>query len=437
MLLGCNMNFKEYLEFVEAMTLSAEDLDFNVREDSVICNFNHDGNKFTVRMNRGRDGGVDYVWSVNFEGPAGYRTTKMSGSSSTAVYNKLLSCVRKLFATQKVNGLKFSPAETHMTIPYDLFYRSFLRPDPPLGAGFLMVTPNVYLAKDKVKELDLVTNVLPANRMQMAKVELIKIDKAISRIYDRINRGTGFVTDRKTLDDLESKRNEIANKFRNYEKDYNYTLKKNKDRQEAARIAAERELDRVREEEKMERKRVRAAKVERMKTLQEKVLVMKDSLPPSTLVRQEIKTILASAPWISIQSITDDSAWILFGNEEMDERVASRLIYFDEAEYIISNFVVMSEKKMRKTARRIYSALLKNPQTASEEGMSRVLSILPEDLRTQVRKIGPLARGIEFTKNQLKNMARDVFQVPMDTYRYWSGKPDPEETRARERRDIW
>lgn len=432
------MNFAEYLQFVEAMTLSAKDLDFEVHDGLVSCGFEHDGNQYEVKMSRALEQGVDYVWTVYFTGPRGTSTTKSSGTSSTAIYNKLLSCVQKLFKTQKVNGLYFSPAESGMTIPYDLFYRSFLRPDPPRGAGFLMVSPNLYLSKEKVKELDIVANVLPANRVQMAKVELVKIDKAIKRIHDRIKSGTGFATDLHTLNDLAAKRNEILNKYQKTEKDYNDTLFRTRDRREQARIAAERESNRIREEEAREKERVRAMKVENIKSFLGKTLVMRNSLPQSELVSLRTMNILASAPWISIDAEDIDYIMMTFGKREMGEGIAERhRVYFEEADYIVSNFVKMDAKEKRRLGKRIYSALMNNPETDTQETMEDAVYKLPDDLRVQIANIGNFTRGFEKTKKAVKGVVKDMAQVPMHTYRYWAGKPDPEEVRARERDDIW
>lgn len=456
------MNFADYLQFMEAMTLSAEDLDFDVRNPSLIlCSFKHDGKEYKVKMSRGFEQGVDYVWGVYFEGPRGTRTTNTSGTSSTAVYNKLLSCVQKLFKTEKVNGLKFTPAEEGMAIPYDLFYRSFLRPNPPRGAGFLMVSPYLYLSKDKVREVDFVPNVMPAYKMQMAKIELVKVEKAIGRIYDRINSGTGFATDRRTLSDLEAKKNLIVNKFSKTERDYSDSVFERRDRREDARIAAERESNRIRQEEARirqeearEQERVRAAKTENIKSFSGKILVMGGSLPYSELVRSEVRNILVSSPWISINAGDEDSRGqlvIMMSTIKNGKiRKSSRSVDFEEANYIVSNFVEMGVKEQLRLAKRIYSDLINSPESSDPQKMSDVVEKLPKDLRVQIANIGDFTRGFEKTKKVVKGAVKDIAKaakdsfkdianVPVDTYRYWSGKQDPEEVRARGRNpdDIW
>jgi len=436
------MNFADYLQFMEAMTLSAEDLDFEVRGSLILCSFKHDGKEYKVKMTKGFEQGVDYVWSVYFEGPRGTRTTNTSGTSSTAVYNKLLSCVQKLFKTEKVNGLKFSPAEEGMAIPYDLFYRSFLRPNPPSGAGFLMVSPYLYLAKDKVREVDLVANVMPAYKMQTAKIELVKVEKAIGRIYDRINSGTGFATDRRTLSDLEEKKNLIMNKFSKTERDYNDSVFKRRERRENARIAAERESNRIgqeesriRQEEAEERERVRVAKTENIKSFSGKILVMGGSLPYSELVRSEVRNILVSAPWISINAGLEDSRGqlviIMSTIKNGEIRKSSRPVDFEEANYIVSNFVEMGIKEQRRLAKRIYSDLINSPETSEPDRMSDAVEKFPNDLRVQIANIGDFTRGFEKTKKVVRGAVKDIAQVPVDTYRYWAGKQDPEDARAR------
>jgi hypothetical protein len=179
-------------------------------------------------------------------------------------------------------------------------------------------------------------------------------------------------------------------------------------------------------------------KVENIKSFWGKTLVMRNSLPQSELVSLRTMNILASAPWISIDADDIDYIMMTFGKREMGEGIAERhRVYFEEADYIVSNFVKMDAKEKRRLGKRIYSALINNPETDTQEKMEDAVYKLPDDLRVQIANIGNFTRGFEKTKKAVKGVVKDMAQVPMHTYRYWAGKPDPEEVRARERDDIW
>jgi len=219
------MNFKEYLQFSEAMTLSAQDINLIKRRDDIECNFKHEGDTFWVFMKKDNDD----VWHIDFMGPNGFDLTGISGGASYVIYNKMLSCIKKLFENYPVGGISFVSAVESMQVPYNLFYTNFLRPNPPKGAGFLKVNDTLYLSKDKVRELGYTGVVLPANRLRMVDLERIKNQKAIDRITDRINSGRAFATDHQTLQDLEAKYKQIGTKMQQIEKDYYAAMRKRAD----------------------------------------------------------------------------------------------------------------------------------------------------------------------------------------------------------------
>ena len=421
------MNFKEYLQFVEAMTMSAEDLNYNKRYDSlIVCSFKHDGNDYEVKFGKSVWQGVPDVWGVVFSGPAGTRTTGTTGTASSMVYNKLLSCIKKLFENETVNGINFRPAEEGMAIPYDLFYRNFLRPNPPKGAGFLMVSPELYLSKDKVREMAYTGNLLAANRMQMAKIELIKIDKAMGRIFDRINRGKAFATDQKTLDDLEQKKSEIYSKYQQLEREYQLSTIKTQNRREEARRRAEEEAQRISAERERERLRIHDEKMQKIRTMIDKTLVRRGDLPPDELVLAGYMEKLKVAPWVALVQGNDDEHFdVVFGEDlTSGNRISTETgSYFDLSDYIIQHFVEMPAGDKQKLARRIYAKLLRLKNKTNERQINYMVSKLPLDLRGELSDLGPFARGVE----RLKKKAGELGEIPMQTYRYWSGKPNPED----------
>lgn len=220
------MNFREYIEFVEAMTMSAGDIKLDKSDEHLGCRFMHDGENYNVEMWRFKDDGIDYIWSVDFDGPKGTNLTGKAGTASSIIYNKMLSCVKKLFEIHPVNGLSFTAGKSTMKVPYDLFYRNFLRPNPPNGAGFLKVDNDLYLSKDKVKEMNYTKVALSANRFHMADVENVKNKKAIERILKRTDSGKAFPTDFKTLEDLEKKDRDIEMKLAQAKKNHQAALQR-------------------------------------------------------------------------------------------------------------------------------------------------------------------------------------------------------------------
>lgn len=421
------MNFKEYLQFVEAMTMSAEDLDFNkVNSEMIHCGFMHDGKEYSVKLGKSMWMGVSNLWGVTFIGPSGVHTTRTTGTASSAVYNKLLSCIKKLFETETVNGLIFKPAEDGMAIPYDLFYRNFLRPDPPRGAGFLMVSPELYLSKEKVREMEFTGNVLAANRMQMAKVELIKIDKAMGRILDRISSGKAFATDQKTLDDLEQKKSDIYRKYQQLERDYQLSTIKTQNRREEARRRAEEEAQRLRDEQERERLRIRNEKLQKIRTILDKTLVRRGDLPSTNDITSGTMERLKSAPWLAlVQGYIEEDQKIIFGKDLTSDNIISSesTSFLDLSYYIFQHFVEMPAGDKKKLARRIYAKLLRLKDKSGERQINRMVSKLPLDLRGELSDLGPFARGVE----RLKKKAGELGEIPMHTYRYWTGKDDNED----------
>jgi hypothetical protein len=412
------MNFREYIEFIEAMTMSVDvDMQNIGDSDSIIkCSFEHDGREYQVWMTKSVYKEIDNVWEVVFQGPHGVSTTNFSGTGSSAVYNKMLSCVKKLFDSKEVAGIKFKPAEMGMAIPYDLFYRNFLRPSPPKGAGFLMVTPDLYLSKDKIRELDYTDQVIPANRLHVAKIELAKVRKAIGRIYDRINRGKAFATDKKNLEDLEAKRDQIDAHHGAMERDFYGKMSSSNHRRSQVRQRAEAEALRLSDEREAERRRIRDEKMQKINSLLDKTLVRRGELPASDIVDSYMIEQLKSAPWIAITGdVGESNLRLMIGSDKLTQYRILRS-YFEAFDYIVENFVEMSAVQKRSLAKRIYSFFIGMPKHDIDIRVPN----LPKDLQVELNNLGPIVRGVEKLKTGVK-------KIPMQTYRYWSGKPEPEE----------
>ena len=198
------MRFRDYIIFDEAMGMPTDGLRVRDYGSSVTCHFDHGGDRYKVEMLHGEAYGIPEVWEVEFIGPGGVSTTGVSGTSSSAIYSRMLGCIKKLFETRRVNGLSFSPAEDAMLVPYDLFYRKYLRPDPPAGMGFLKVSPSLYLSKGVIRSSGIGGLVLPAARVSRDNVAMAKAEKLADRIMDRIEAGREIPGDSDNLKRLEA-----------------------------------------------------------------------------------------------------------------------------------------------------------------------------------------------------------------------------------------
>ena len=97
--------------------------------------FEIDGTSFNVyfRPTMFRLMGVPlHGYIVGFTGPAGYRTTGMSGSKAVGIYEHLLLATRKLLEmkandqNEPVQFFEFTGAEPEMNLIYDKFIRRYL-----------------------------------------------------------------------------------------------------------------------------------------------------------------------------------------------------------------------------------------------------------------------------------------------------------------------
>jgi hypothetical protein len=92
-------------------------------------------------------GSVDDVWTITFEGPSGYSTTKKNNArSAVAIYSELIAATKKLYETYPVNGFTFTPAEAGMGLVYRKFFEKYLSKD------FEAVTPSLFLRKSLIEE---------------------------------------------------------------------------------------------------------------------------------------------------------------------------------------------------------------------------------------------------------------------------------------------
>ncbi len=185
------MDFGEFFALHEALAIDSERAELKGTAGLLSCPFEYGGVNYEVTLQQSDKaeswGVVPDVWSIGFKGPRGYSLTRSAGTSGSAIYSRMLGCVKKLLETQTVTGLMFSPADQEMVVPYDLFARSYLMPDPPRGAGFKQINLNFFVRKSWLEEnrdklpswLDKAAEMV--DQEQARKVRSVKEIKAIKK----------------------------------------------------------------------------------------------------------------------------------------------------------------------------------------------------------------------------------------------------------------
>jgi hypothetical protein len=84
-------------------------------------------------------------YDITLRGPEGLNLTKVSGSVSNLIYQKILLAIKKLIFQEKVEGFSFSPAEAEMVIPYTRFIEKYLKP-----MGFIEMKDGYFILQTKL-----------------------------------------------------------------------------------------------------------------------------------------------------------------------------------------------------------------------------------------------------------------------------------------------
>jgi hypothetical protein len=152
------MNFRDYLkldELFDIASMDTSDIELDRITGGYRYEFEYEGEQFKVDMRR-TDANFDIGWSTAYDisltGPYDYSLTGEAGMSANIIYRNMLLAVKKLFEKEDVEALKFLAYEPRMVPMYRLFYKKYLRPNPPRGVGFIMVKDDLYVRKDIVRD---------------------------------------------------------------------------------------------------------------------------------------------------------------------------------------------------------------------------------------------------------------------------------------------
>jgi len=188
------MNFREFLRLDELFDIGSADLDhielYPVGEEDYEYDFEHDGEEYKIEIHKEdflpANLSSDGAYSITFEGPSGLDLTGSAGMSATVIYRHLLMAIRKLMEQEEVNTLYFSPAQKRMLPMYDIFYRKYLKPDPPAGAGFVRIEPSLYTRRDFLRAQRFggsqnLRNMLRASREVRSEIQQINDKRVLVR----------------------------------------------------------------------------------------------------------------------------------------------------------------------------------------------------------------------------------------------------------------
>ena len=168
----------------------------SMKSDIYTYEFEHDFDRFDVEMKKSPVTAFgktwEDVWDVSFSKNDSMSLTGTSGSSGMAIYGKVLSAVKKLLDTEKVDGLTFTGAHVYMDIMYDRFLKTF--------GGFKPVGSGVYIRDELVNDLepvhaDYVTNVAGKehdDRIKTLKSSKLKFRDLVSSKKSIIGKVTGL-----------------------------------------------------------------------------------------------------------------------------------------------------------------------------------------------------------------------------------------------------
>lgn len=136
------------------------------------------------------------VFGVTFSGPAGYSlTNKNTGGEAMQKYNHLLASVAKMVQEEKnkgriVNGFTFYPAVPAMGLMYQKFYTDYLKP-----AGYMRVSPKLYLRKDYIREL---MDEIPDNRKKSAYSKIVNAGREVRADLGKVRAEKSLIRTAKT-----------------------------------------------------------------------------------------------------------------------------------------------------------------------------------------------------------------------------------------------
>lgn len=184
------MRFREFLEALDVMGPDVSDYQFDQRdegsyeynfavrmEDEKVGPASSRRVPFTVyifkmtEVNIGRGSRNEFVripdtYSVEFKDKEGYRVSGKLGTKAFQVYREVMLAIRAFMGQHKVNALHFTEFDERTKPIYHMFYKSYLQPDPPKGAGFLKIASNLYVSKDYIVDNP---GIFPRDVIDMAK----------------------------------------------------------------------------------------------------------------------------------------------------------------------------------------------------------------------------------------------------------------------------
>ena len=240
------MEFKQFIDLQEVLAIDTDKVDLQDTGYGLYCPFEYNGVEYKVSLVKEVKQlpwlTIPDTWSITFKGPEGYKLTKMAGTASSAIYSRMLACIKKLLDTHEVNAIEFSPAQEEMIVPYDLFSRAYLLPEPPKGKGFVQVSLSLFVKREF---LDRNRDKLPESLDKVMDMVRKEVDSRVKHVKNlkAVQRQMGFAKTEEERKALYQRKLELksSNLDRRSDFDSDFAAVQRRTRVRGAETPAERE----------------------------------------------------------------------------------------------------------------------------------------------------------------------------------------------------
>ena len=198
------LTFRQYLGLSEVFQASeTSGVKFDSEGHALVHRFSVDGEDFEVILTKHTammpaEAGqwarvpIENTYDILFSGPDDFQLTGSAGSKVFPIYQKLLLSIKKLFEIREVDAITFSAAQAKMLLPYERFYNTFLKPDPPAGKGFRRIGTDLYVSKEFIRKnsigdnRDILRSMIGAERKKRASLAALKTRQRAEKEFEKV-----------------------------------------------------------------------------------------------------------------------------------------------------------------------------------------------------------------------------------------------------------
>lgn len=400
------MEFIDFIGLQEAMALDTDKVDLQDTGYGLYCPFEYNGVEYQVSLVKEVKQlpwlTIPETWSITFKGPDGYKLTKMAGTASSAIYSRMLACIKKLLDTHEVNAIEFSPAQEEMIVPYDLFSRAYLLPEPPKGKGFVQVSLTLFVKREF---LDRNRDKLPESLDKVMDMVRKEVDSRVKHVKDMkaVQRQMGFAKTEEERKALYQKKLDLksSNLDRRSEFDRDFTAVQRRTRVRGPETPAERE-------ERQEADQ-RGAAISILRSKADKVLVPKSG--------RTIPELGGRADYI-FYSMPDDIRFVdLQVGRPMPVAMSLSPV---QAATVVAKAQEASDMQVKQIAMRLHDIV----KAGRRYEIEHRLNSMPPQLRSAIMGLGILPRAGLAVGRAVKGLT----ELPGDIKRYYLPGKQPNTT---------